>query len=84
MDLKDSLYNAVKGKDDVKNLAANPLVENGGKLIPSVTRVFSTDREFYVYLQAYHGGPVGTASIKEPPVMPLVAFVSFYRGREKF
>ena len=40
VDLKDALYNAAKegpGKEE----AANPLVQNGQKLIPSVTRVFS-------------------------------------------
>ena len=33
--------------------AANPLVVEGQKLIPSVTRVFSKSRDMYVYLQAY-------------------------------
>ena len=31
----------------------NPLVQDGKKLIPSVTRVFGTTREIYVYFQAY-------------------------------
>jgi VWFA-related protein len=91
VDLKDSLYDAVKGKDQAKNVAANPLVENGGKLIPSVTRVFSTDRELYVYLQAYRGSPTATAQAKTGSAVsstagsaaPLVAFVSLYRQQEK-
>ena len=33
--------------------AVNPLVVEGQKLIPSVTRVFSKTRDMYVYLQAY-------------------------------
>ena len=37
VDLRDALYTA--GKD--KQQAANPLVQDGQKLIPSVTRVFS-------------------------------------------
>src|SRR6202522_4125399 len=53
-DLKDALYNAVKGKD--RSEAANPLVRDGQKLIPSVTRVFSKDRDMYIYLQAYEQG----------------------------
>ena len=31
----------------------NPLVQNGQKLIPSVTRVFRKDQEMYVFLEAY-------------------------------
>ncbi len=33
--------------------AVNPLVQDGRKLIPSVTRVFSSKAEMYVYLPAY-------------------------------
>jgi hypothetical protein len=32
---------------------ANPLVANGEKLMPSITRVFSRRRELYVFLHAY-------------------------------
>lgn len=71
VNLKDALYNAVKAKDE----AANPLVEGGWKLIPSVTRVFRKDQTMYVYLQAYEPG---TAAIR-----PLVAFVTFYDGQGK-
>jgi VWFA-related protein len=70
VDLRDALYTA--GKDKLQVL--NPLVLDGQKLIPSVTRVFSTSREMYVYLQAYE-----TAQSPEP----VVAFVTFYRGRAK-
>jgi VWFA-related protein len=73
IDLKDALYNAVKGKD--KEESVNPLVQNGQKLIPSVTRVFSKSRNMYVYLQAYEQGA--------PGIQPLIAFVSFYRAQTK-
>ena len=73
-EMKDALYNAAKGKDTGEE-AANPLVQNGEKLIPSVTRVFSKDHSIYVYLQAYE------QAAKE--IEPLVAAVSFYRGQEK-
>jgi hypothetical protein len=53
----------------------NPLVENGQKLIPSVTRVFRRDQEMYVFLQAYEP----TATTTEP----LVANLTFYRGNVK-
>jgi VWFA-related protein len=73
VDLKDALYNAVKTRD--REEPANPLVQSGEKLIPSVTRVFSKSREMYVYLQAYEQSATN--------VQPLVAFVSFYRAQNK-
>jgi VWFA-related protein len=73
VDLHDALYNALKAKD--REEAANPLVQDGQKLIPSVTRVFSKSRGMYVYLQAYEQGT--------PDIQPLVAYVSFYRAQNK-
>jgi hypothetical protein len=58
-----------------KMQAANPLVADGRKLIPSVTRVFSRSREMYVYLQAYQREAGNT--------QPLVAFATFYQGQAK-
>jgi hypothetical protein len=58
-----------------KMQAANPLVADGRKLIPSVTRVFSKSREMYVYLQAYQREAGNTR--------PLVAFATFYQGQAK-
>jgi hypothetical protein len=72
VDLKDALYNTVKDKDRRDDI--NPLVQNGQKLIPSVTRVFRKDHNMYVYLHAYQQGS---------GIQPLVAVVSFYRGQEK-
>jgi VWFA-related protein len=73
IDLKDAIYNAAKDKG--KADTANPLVQNGQKTIPSVTRVFRADQQMYVYLQAYEQGATSAR--------PLVAFVSFYRGSDK-
>ncbi len=56
VDLKNAIYNAAKAKDQEKEATVNPLVQDGKKLIPSVTRVFSKGRDFYVYLQAYQQG----------------------------
>ena len=75
IDLKNALFNASKSKDQNKNEAANPLVQDGQKLIPSVTRVFNTSRDMYIYLQAYEQGATAT--------QPLVAFVSLYHERRK-
>jgi hypothetical protein len=72
-ELKAAIYNASKEKD--KSEIANPLVQDGYKLIPSVTRVFSKAKDMYIYLQAYE--PTATT------VQPLVAFVTFYRGQTK-
>jgi VWFA-related protein len=76
VELKDAIYNAAKTKDQQKEAAVNPLVQDGKKLVPSVTRVFSKGRDLYVYLQAY--GQEATATAR-----PLVAFVSFYQGQTK-
>jgi VWFA-related protein len=75
VDLKNAIYNAGKAKDQEKEAMVNPLVQNGKKLIPSVTRVFNRGRDLYVYLQAYQPA---AATAK-----PLVAFVSFYQGQTK-
>jgi VWFA-related protein len=75
VDLKDALYNAAKSKDRAKEEEVNPLVQNGQKLIPSVTRVFRQGQNMYVYLQAYEQGVAAA--------QPLVAFVSFYHGQTK-
>ena len=79
VDLKDALYDVEKGGQKQKEAAVNPLVQDGKKLVPSVTRVFSTTHEMYVYLQAYKqslpGGP--------PASLPLFAYVSLYLGDTK-
>jgi VWFA-related protein len=75
VDLKSAIYSAGKAKDQEKEAMVNPLVQNGKKLIPSVTRVFNRGRDLYVYLQAYQSA---AATAK-----PLVAFVSFYQGQTK-
>ena len=69
-----ALYN-VQRTDAEKNVNADPLVYEGQKLIPSVTRVFSKQRDMYVFLQAYER--------KVTTMQPLVAFVTFYRDGVK-
>ena len=60
---------------DKKILAAHPLIQDGVKLVPSVTRVFRTNQNLYVYLEAYEPAAAATE--------PVVANVSFYRGKVK-
>jgi VWFA-related protein len=70
--LSDAIY-SVKQKSAAE--AANPLVSDGQRLVPSVTRVFSRSRDLFVFLQAYQRGTTAQ--------QPLMAFVSFYRGDVK-
>src|SRR5262245_40276977 len=72
--MKEAIFTAIKDKTAAQQLQ-NPLVQDGQKLVPSVTRVFSKSRDMYIYLQAYER----TATTTEP----LVAFVTFYRGQTK-
>jgi VWFA-related protein len=71
--MTDALANTGKKKEDRAQIA-NPLIENGLKLIPSVTRVFSKSRDLYVYLQAYEREAAVT--------QPLATFVTFSRDGE--
>ena len=60
---------------DRKLLATDPLVQDGQKLIPSVTRVFNKSQMMYVYLEAYEPAA--------PTTEPVFAKVTFYRGTAK-
>lgn len=91
IDLKNAIYNTTKGKQEIKDIANNPLVQGGTKLIPSVTRVFKRGKNLYVYLQAYRGGAaaenVPAAASLAPTSTgtsptPLVGFVTLYRNRK--
>ncbi|HEV2132666.1 MAG TPA: VWA domain-containing protein [Terracidiphilus sp.] len=78
VNLTDAIYDASKAKQRVRDEAVNPLVVNGQKLIPSVTRVFNKGRAIYVFFQAYKQSSV-------PETQPLFASVSLYRdGKQVF
>ena len=70
--LSDALYNV---EQKLAAESVNPLVYDGQKLMPSVTRVFSKSRDLFVFLQAYERGATNTEA--------LVAFVAFYHGDAK-
>ncbi len=53
----------------------DPLVHDGKRLTPSVTRVFSSKSDMIVYLQAYERAATAT--------VPLTASVAFYKGSVK-
>jgi hypothetical protein len=69
--MRNALFTA--GKD--KAQTANPLVFDGMKLIPSVSRVFHRKNEMLVYFQAYENSAATTE--------PLIAYVTFFRGQAK-
>jgi VWFA-related protein len=70
--LDDALGSAERHK---KLLAANPLIQENQKLVPSVTRVFRKEHELYVYLEAYQPGA--------DKAQPMLASVGFYRAGAK-
>jgi len=73
---REPLASAVAtAEKDKKVLANHPLIQDGVKLVPSVTRVFRTDQNLYVYLEAYQPAAETT--------QPVMANVSFYRGKVK-
>ncbi|MCU1262591.1 MAG: hypothetical protein JWO80_5476 [Bryobacterales bacterium] len=61
-----------------KDLAADPLIQDGQKLVPSVTRVFRKDQNLFVYLEVYDPG--SDPAVKRPDVN---AVLTFYRGGKK-
>jgi VWFA-related protein len=95
VNLNDAIYNASKAKDTAKNNSVDPLVQDGKRLIPSVTRVFSTGHEIYVSFQAYKPPaspaaaapnaqtPAPNAQTPVPEAKPLFAFVTLYQGGKK-
>lgn len=73
---REKLDSAVASAErNKKLLAANPLVQDGEKLIPSVTKVFRKDQDLFVYLEAYQPAAERTQT--------MVATLSFYRGKVK-
>ncbi len=73
--MKEALATAGNANKAAVIQAANPLVQDGQKLIPSVTRVFSSRSDMFVYLQAYQKAAT--------TAQPLVAYVTFYKGSAK-
>lgn len=76
---REALSAAVGAAEKNKKLAAtHPLVKDGQKLMPSITRAFRKDQNLYVYLEVYDAGanPVNQAP-------SLSASLSLYRGDKK-
>jgi VWFA-related protein len=76
---RESLNDALASADSKKKLIeSDPLVQEGQKLIPSITHVFRKDQNIYVYLEVYDPG-VDTDQNKPS----VAATLSFYRGKTK-
>src|SRR5580704_8078817 len=58
-----------------KLLEAHPLVDNGQKLIPNITRVFRKDQRLYVYFEVYDPGTETMPSVS--------AELTVFRGKSK-
>jgi hypothetical protein len=69
-------------KNSKKLVAGNPLVENGQKLMPNVTRVFRPGQKVMVYVEVYDPAlPQGLpARFQRPDVQ---ASLTLYRGAKK-
>ena len=64
---------------DKKLIAAHPLIEDGQKLVPSVTRVYRNDQKLYVYAEVYDA----TMTADHSP--DVTATLSLYRqGLKQF
>jgi VWFA-related protein len=58
-----------------KLLAEHPLVDNGTKLIPDITRVFRKNQKLYVYFEVYDPGTIAAPSVS--------AELTMFRGKSK-
>jgi len=58
-----------------KLLESHPLVENGQKLVPDITRVFRKDQKLYVYFEVYDPGAEQSPSV--------TAELMVFRGKVK-
>ena len=70
--LQEAIYGV---RQRVPTDAVDPLVYEGTRLLPSVTRVFSRRRDLHVHLHAYQHDA--------ETERPLLAFISFYQGEAK-
>jgi VWFA-related protein len=77
---REALSDSLAFADNKKKLTeADPLVQDGRKLIPSITHVFRKDQNLYVYLEIYD--PTTAAATDAKP--SVAATLSFYRGKTK-
>ncbi len=69
-------------KNAKKLVSENPLIDNGQKLVPNVTKVFRPDQNLFVYLEVYDPG----APQNVPPevrVADVEATLAFFKDNKK-
>jgi hypothetical protein len=76
---KEDVKAAVGSADNDKRALANhPLIQNGQKTVPSITRVFRKDQTLYVYFEVYDPAPEGASKTPD-----LTAQVELLQGARK-
>jgi len=76
---KEDVKAAVGSADNDKRALANhPLIQNGQKTVPSITRVFRKDQTLYVYFEVYDPVPEGASKTPD-----LTAQVELLQGARK-
>jgi VWFA-related protein len=74
---RQPLTESIATVEKKKIVEADPLVQDGQKLIPSITHVFRKDQNLYVYMEVYDPG---LDANQKPSV---AATLSFFRGKTK-
>ncbi len=82
---REALSDSLAFADNKKKLIeSDPLVQEGQKLIPSITHVFRKDQNLYVYLEIYDPTVTAATDTNAAQGKPSVAAtLSFYRGKTK-
>ncbi len=76
---REAVASAVGSADDNKKVLANhPLVQDGQKLVPSVTRVFRKNQTLYVYFEVYD-----PARNPDSAATAITANLALYQGPRK-
>jgi hypothetical protein len=87
--LKMSTVVLASQRQPVRGHEENPLVRSGWELVPSVTHVFSTNQQLYVYYEVYDPAREGANAAPGPrPVtagsgIRLLTSVAFFQGNKK-
>ncbi len=75
---REAVSAAVGAADNNKKLLTNhPLVQDGRKVVPSITRVFRTDQTLYVYFEVYD------PSLDDQKVPNVYAAIELLQGARK-
>jgi hypothetical protein len=77
------LSDQIAGVKNAKKLVSeNPLIDNGQKLVPNVTKVFRPDQNLLVYLEVYDPGSPGNLP-ENIQVADVEATLAFFKDNKK-